>query len=357
MVRWATFILAAIGLAIGIYTAATASREAPRVPLAGQPSVNPFEHGIAAQGMVEAASRNIPVAAPEGGLVVRVLVEVGQRVKTGDPLFELDSRPLQADLVKAAAARDDAAAGLARLEAQPRAETIPPLEAAVASARAEVEDLQGRLERWKAVEDRRAVSEDEFNRVRYSLEAARARLEQARANLALARAGAWSADLEVERADLAQAKAQVDAIQVLIDRRTVRSPIDGTVLKRNLEPGQFATAETASVQQGSMVVGDLSRLRVRARVDEEDLPLLRSGAKAVARVRGRVSITAPLTMLRIEPLALPKTMLSGDTTERVDTRVLEVIFEVNGDPSGLPLYPGQMVDVFIEGREPTTAGP
>lgn len=349
MLRWATYILAVLGLAVGVYTAATAQHEPPRAPLAGEPSVNPFDRGIAAAGVVEAASRNVPIAAPEGGLVTRVFVEVGQEVRAGDPLFELDPRPVEAELIRAQAARDAAAARLARLEAEPRPETIPPLEAVAAAAAAEVRDLESRLARWEAVADPRAVPEDELSRIRFSLQGARARLAQAEANLALARAGAWSKEVEVTRAELAQAEAQVRAVQILLDRRTIRSPIDATVLKRSVEPGQFAPAEP---RISAMTLGDLSQLHIRARVDEEDLPLLRAGAKGIARIRGRVNITTPLTMLRIEPLAQPKTELSGDTTERVDTRVLDVVFRVDGDHRVLPLYPGQFVDVFIEGADP-----
>src|SRR5690606_8732783 len=131
--------------------------------------------------------------------------------------------------------------------------------------------------------------------------------------------------------------------------RTIRSPIDATVLKRSVEPGQFAPAEP---RISAMTLGDLSQLHIRDRVDAEDLPLLRAGAKGIARIRGRVNTTTPLPTLRIEPLAQPKTELSGDTTERVDTRVLDVVFRVDGDHRVLPLYPGQFVDVFIEGADP-----
>src|SRR5437763_11750877 len=110
MIKWGSILFAIAGLTVGVYTAATATREAPKVPLDGQPSVNPFDHGIAATGVVEAASRNIAIAAPEAGLVTRVFVEVGQRVKAGDPLFELDPRPPQAELLKAQADRAAAAA-------------------------------------------------------------------------------------------------------------------------------------------------------------------------------------------------------------------------------------------------------
>lgn len=345
MIKWATILLASAGLAIGIYTAATATLQAPNVPLVGDPSVNPFPQGFAATGIVEAASRNIQLAAPEGAIVTQIYVQVGQRVAANDPLFELDARPLQADLLRARAARDSARASLARTQAQPRPESIPPLEAAVASAQAEVHNLESQVALWESVSDPRAVSQDDLSQRRFALLAARGQLAQAQANLTLTRAGAWGPDLDIARAQLAQAEADVQSTQILIDRRTVRAPIDGTILKRNIEPGQFAPAAAGS---SAITLGDLSKLHIRAQVDEEDLPLLHPGARATARIRGQKNITTPLTMVRIEPLAQPKGQLSGATTERVDTRVLEVVFEVQ-NATGLPLYPGQLVDVFIDG--------
>ena len=345
MIRWATFIVAAAGLTLGVYTAATARHDAPKAPLAGEPSVNPYAHGIAATGQVEAATRNVPIGSPEGGLVMKVLVEVGQEVKAGDPLFELDSRPLQSDLLKARAAKEAAEAALKRIQAQPRAEDLPPLEATVRGAEAEVADWTDQYNRYGEAQAQVASGDYEKVRRKYLLDGAKARLAVAQAKLALAKAGAWTPDIDVAKADVAQADANMKALEMLIDRRTVRAPIDATILKRNIEPGQFAAADPA---YQPIVLGDLRQLNIRARVDEEDLPMLRAGAKAQARVRGQKAVMVPLSMIRIEPLAEPKTQLSGSTTERVDTRVLEVMFKVD-DLSIATLYPGQLLDVFIDG--------
>jgi HlyD family secretion protein len=358
MTKWVTIIAAVAGLCVAIYAIAVSRREAPEVPLAAVPSINPFEEGIAGTGIVEAASRNVLIAAPEGGVVTRIWAEVGQAVKAGDPLFELDTRPLQADLMRARAAREAALADLQRLEAQPRPEEIPVLEAAVEAARATVADLSDQYESLSAAAQRSAASEQEVRRRWFALEEARARLQQAEAQLTLARSGAWAQDIAVARARIAQADADINAIQLLIDRRTVRAPIDGTVLKRDIEPGQFAPAD---VINAAMVLGDLSSMNIRARIDEEDLPRLREGARGVARLRGSAELVVPLEMIRIEPLARPKTDLSGSTTERVDTRVVEVVFRVtspSGGDAALPrLYPGQLVDVFIEGLPAEAAAP
>ncbi len=344
MIRWATIILAVLGLSLAIYTVATARHEPPRVPLEAAPSVNPFANGIAATGIVESASRDVQVASPDGGIATRVFVEVGATVKIGDPLFELDPRPFQADLLKARAARDAAEAALKKVQAQPRAEEVPPLEAQVRAMESDVADWTDQWERMTEAQRLSASNDYETRRRQFSLEAAKARLAESRARLALLKAGPWSADLDIAKAGLAQADAAVKASELLLERRTVRAPVAGTILKRNVDAGEFAPADAKSP---SVVLGDLSTLHIRARVDEEDLPRLQAGSKGTARVRGTRAITVPLTMVRVEPFVQPKTDLSGATTERVDTRVLEVLFKVD-NADGAPLYPGQLVDVYIE---------
>lgn len=348
MIKWIPILVAAAGLAVAIYTVSTASHEAPKVPLAAEPSVNPYAHGIAATGQAEGASRNIRVAAPEGAVATKVFVKVGQQVKAGDPLFELDPRPLLADLARARAARAVAEADLNRILAQPRAETLPALEAEVVSAESSVQDWQDQYNRYKEAQQQMGAGDMELTRSRFGLDLAKSRLARAKADLALAKAGAWGPDVDYARAQLASADAAIQSVQTMLDRRTVRAPVDGTILKRDIEPGQFAPADAKS---SVITMADLSKLHIRARVDEEDLPELVEGAKATARIRGSRMIMIPLRMLWIEPLAAAKTELSGSTSERVDTRVVEVIFEV-GDLGGNRLYPGQLVDVFIEGGKP-----
>ncbi len=69
------------------------------------------------------------------------------------------------------------------------------------------------------------------------------------------------------------------------------------------------------------------------------MPRLREGAAGIARVRGAAEKRLPLVMVRIEPLAIPKMSLTGSVTERVDTRVVEVLFRVES-LEGMRLYPG-----------------
>ena len=348
IVKWLTIVAALAGTSVAVYAVATQGQDKPpSPPPAAPPSVNPFAHGIAASGTVEAVSRNIPIGTTDAGLVVDVMAQVGDKVTKGQPLFKLDDRLLQAELVRVKSQALAAEARVARLAAQPRPENLPPAEAKLAEAESLLGDMQSQLARWDTVTDRRAITEEEYSRKQYAVQMAKTRVAQAKADLDLLKAGAWTQDLAVARAEAAQAEADVRAVELRLERMTIRSPIDGTVLKRSLEPGQYVTAAATAASNAPMVVGDLSTLRVRARVDEEDAPQLRDGAAARARVRGVHGEEIDLKMVRVEPLAMPKQDLTGTTIERVDTRVVEVLFDIVGKPKSR-LFPGQLVDVFID---------
>lgn len=346
MVKWITFVLSVLGLLVAAYVVSTADagRPAPAPP-AAPPSVNPFARGVASTGLVEASTRNIALGAPEGGIVQEVFVQVGDAVEPGQPVFRLDARLLEADLLRAAAAKASAQARLAQMAAQPRPEEVPALVAALDRARARLEDEEDKLSEAMRAEAGAAMSRNEINRRRFAVAVARADVQQAEADLALLRAGAWAPTLAVAQNEVHQADAEIRAIGLRLERLTVRSPVRGSVLKRGVEPGQYLAPGAGA--EAAIFVGDLTTLHVRARVDEEDAPLLRPGAAGVARVRGVAAENVPLEMLRIEPLALPKTNLTGANLERVDTRVVEVVFRIPKLPRA-PIFPGQLVDVFIQ---------
>ena len=69
-------------------------------------------------------------------------------------------------------------------------------------------------------------------------------------------------------------------------------------------------------------------------------------SRAEAYVRGNSDLHTTLEFVRVDPYVVPKKSLTGESTERVDTRVLQVLFRF--DPRKLPVYVGQQMDVFIE---------
>jgi HlyD family secretion protein len=123
----------------------------------------------------------------------------------------------------------------------------------------------------------------------------------------------------------------------------VKAPIDGAILKVNVRLGEYAQAGVLS--DPLMTMGSVDPLHVRVDIDETETWRIRPGHAALARLRGNPEISAPLTFVRFEPYVLAKRSLTGDTTERVDTRVLQAIYEFA--PSAFPAFVGQQVDVFI----------
>jgi HlyD family secretion protein len=115
------------------------------------------------------------------------------------------------------------------------------------------------------------------------------------------------------------------------------------MLQVNLREGEYANVNP---NEALMILGDIKKLQVRGDVDEQNAPLVLPNKPAVAFLKGSTQNPLPLRFVRIEPYVIPKRSLTGDSMERVDTRVLQIIFEL--DRPDLPLYVGQQVDVFIE---------
>ena len=99
-----------------------------------------------------------------------------------------------------------------------------------------------------------------------------------------------------------------------------------------------------------MVFGNVQTMHVRTDIDENDAWRLTPGATAYATVRGNNTIGTHLEFVRVEPYVVPKKSLTGSSTERVDTRVLQVLYRF--DRRDLPIYVGQQVDVYIEEAAP-----
>ena len=95
-------------------------------------------------------------------------------------------------------------------------------------------------------------------------------------------------------------------------------------------------------------MGNVDTLVVRVDIDENDAWRIDPAADAVAFVRGNRDLKTNLKFVRVEPYIVPKRSLTGESTERVDTRVLQVLYSFNRD--ALPVYVGQQMDVFIAAK-------
>lgn len=343
LLRYVLPLLAVCLLALAIYHVNMSQPVDPKVSPPIQPAVSPFTDTVAGAGLIEAQTENISIGTHLPGIVTEVLVRVGQKVSVGDPLFQLDDRQFRAQLAARQAELQSAQAQLARLRSMPRAEELPIREAAVHEAEANLAAQQDAYRRARTLNERKMATEEQLIQREQAVQSAGALVERARAELALLRAGAWSEDLAVAEAAVQGAQAQVDQIQTEIDRLVVRALVEGEILQVNVRPGEFVGTPPS---QTLILLGNVRQLRVRVDVDEFDIPRFDPRGEAVAVLRGHPGKVFPLSFVRIEPYVIPKRSLTGENTERVDTRVLQVIYDVN--PLGEALYVGQQLDVFIK---------
>ena len=301
-------------LAVIVLLLATASvvRTHPTLASNAPPTAPPgavFAARVAAVGIIEPSSENIAIASHLPGVVEKVCVIAGQEVKAGDPLVKLDTRALEA-------ARRERAAELTMAKAHTR------------KARAEAADAQHKLHFAEAVSDTRSISAEDLTHRKSAVEIA-------------------DAELAVAEAAVATAEASLAMIDTDLARSTITAPIQGRVLQVRIRGGEYAPAGPSL--QPWMILGEASTLHLRVDIDEHETWRVRPGAPAIAQARGNANIRARAQFVRLEPLVVPKQSLTGDSTERVDTRVLQAIYKI--ESADAPLFVGQQMDVFIDATE------
>lgn len=313
-VKYTLPILAAAGFLFAAYTVVTSNKPTPVAPAVAPPASAPFKSFIAGAGIVEPKSQNIAIGTPLSGIVKTVTVKVGDKVKAGATLFYLDDRDTRAELAVKLADLAKARAG-------------------VGEAVASLKDTQSLNDLAEAITDRRAISSEELLRRRNALLINTTKLDSAKALVQ-------------------QAEAALAATQTTQARLTVQAPVAGEVLQINIRPGEFAQA--GALNTPLLVLGNMDQLHVRVDIDENDAWRFDKNSKAVAYLRGNRDFKTELVPAYVEPYVVPKKSLTGDSTEQVDTRVLQALYSF--DRSQLPVYVGQQMDVFIEAKDTTAKG-
>ncbi|MCI0736371.1 MAG: efflux RND transporter periplasmic adaptor subunit [Beijerinckiaceae bacterium] len=349
------FLSAVLALAMISFAGwSIASKYSPR-----QETAPPFEapahaygNEVAGVGIVEPASEVIALAIERGGVVVRVEVVAGRSVKAGQPLFAIDARNYEAAVAQGEAT---AAAGEA---------AIVSIDQNIVLQKDAIDQARANLDLVEAEHNRASLDYARYGALirrgwstRQRFESATADTEKASASVAAAKAALASARqrnevLAAERreaeAKLAQANAALKGARTDLDKTVVKAPVDGVILKKNVRLGEYAQPGVLSAPL--MTMGRVDPLHIRADIDEADSWRVNKDSPAIARLRGNPAFSVPLKFVRFEPYVLPKRSLSGDTSERVDTRVLQVIYAFA--PNDFPAFVGQQVDVFIEAPAP-----
>ncbi len=331
------FTAGAAGVAAMIHarSAAQSAAEAAATPVRGERSV------ISAAGRVEPVSEEVKIGSQVAG-VLREVVEEARHLRKGQVIATLENADYAA---RAAAGRATVAvrqAELDRIVNGAREQERREAAAAVEEARAVVANTRDEMHRRRSLFESGDISRSDWERTGREYQVAEARLRQASEHHAFLDAPARTDERARAEAALALARAQLAEAEALLEKTIVRAPFDGTVLKRYRNAG-----ETVSDKGDTPIVsfGDDSRLRVRVDVDETDVGRLRRGDRAwftaeafgAEKFRGKV--------VRVGRELGKKNVQTDEPSEKLDTKVLETLVELDGHP---PLPPGLRVDSFIQ---------
>ena len=343
-------LIALSGVIFAINRVVEARRPEPVAQPIVEPPTRPDDvRMIAGSGLVEARRENIPIGVNIPGVVIEVFVKKGQHVKAVDPLFRTDDRELKSMLAVRAAELAASEAQLHKLLVSPRPEDIPPARATAQEAEARMNDAEAALARTERLYERKMIAASDYDKDRYAFYAARATYAKAKADLEKILAGSWKEDIEIARAAVQLASSQVESIKISLERLIVRAPMDGEVLQLNVRLGQFAAM---TWKEPMIVLGDSKRLHVRVDLDEPELLYFSRSTPAVATLKGRPHVRFPLKFVYVEPYVIPKQSLTGNNSERVDQRVLQVLYELP-DERPIDVYVGQQMDVYLKAVPPS----
>lgn len=288
--QWKFPIIGFLSLIFALIVVLSKHSQIPTEPIV-VPPVSPFINNVVGIGIIEPKSEVINVATELSGVVREVLVNVGDTVKAGTPLFILDQRDINAQ--------------------------IKILKAALKSAKAQANDANTQFSLVKNIKDNRSVSQDDYNRRKFN------------------------ADLM--KAKIGEVQAQINHAQTTKERLIVRAPINGQIFDLKVRVGEFAQA--GSLGEPLIRMGDITTYHVRVEIDEENAIKITKNSVAKGYKRGTPKDPINLKFVRFEPYVRPKKNLSVEG-QRVDTHVLQIIYAL--EKTRVAPYVGEQMDVYID---------
>ena len=351
------FALAILGILGGLVAAYVFGRARVAQPPVFKPVSNPYESAVYANGIVESDQpngENVNIFPEVSGPVTKIFAQEGQTVKAGAVLLTIDDAVQRATTEQFRLQSEAALALLNELKAAPRAETL-----AIAGAQVTLAETGLKLANDQYVKDQaahdlapQAISQEVLDTARDTVGQSAAALGVANRQYELTKAGTWSYDLLNQQKLYAALAQTYQAAKVLLGKYTVKAPVTGVVLAVRAAKGGYVSSQGAfdsyTEALGPMIVmgGPPEHLEVRCYVDE----ILVARLPAAWHMQAQMSIPGtetkiPLEFVRVQPYVSPKIELSNQRQEQVDLRVLPVIFRF--EKKDAPIYPGQLVDVFI----------
>lgn len=343
MKRTVIFTLVALTAIAAINYGLLAARHEPAAA-----TVSPSEHRsavVAGPGRVEAVSEEVRVSAQIGGRLQDVLVDENDRVRAGQVIAVIENVDYRARVASAEATLRLREADSRRVHNGARAQEREDAAATVREAQAVLDNAKADVARRGNLFNEAVISRAELDNAEEQARVAQARADSARERWSLLEAGSREEDIARADADVALARAALDEAKAVLGKTFLRAPIDGIVLRRHRRSG-----ESVSTQFESPIVtlADRSRVRVRVDVDESDVSKLRVGQTGYVTADAFGDRRFSGHIVRVGRILGRKNVRTDEPTERVDTKILETLVELD-DGAELPL--GLRVQAFIDVHE------
>jgi HlyD family secretion protein len=342
-------IIAAVATGSIIYLFAKKDPEPKPVeePLSSHP-ISPFKSSIFGVGIVEASTTNISLGAPNNRLVTSIDVKTGVKVNKGDVLIRLDDKDLLARLNQEEINYDKSLLELEKLETLPRSEDLEVAKATLAKAQISLEEAESEYNNVKGLEISKAIKSEDIDKRKYEFDKAKANFNEVKANFDKVALGARQEDIDIAKLNVLEMQALIDKTKADIAQTIIKSPIDGTILQIKIHEGEMPPLDTS--REPIMIIGDIDVLHLRVNINQLDAPYFDPKATAVAYPQGDARLKFELEYIEKEPYLVTKKDLTGDVTETVDTRVLQVIYKFKNIDHNV--YVEEQMDVFIEANFP-----
>lgn len=296
---------------------------------------------MAAPGLVEPLSEEIKVGSEMAGKVSAMLVEEGDRVRRGQVVAVLENDDYRARLASAGAEFDLKEAELRRIRNGARPQERQQALAETKEAEAVLENSRSLWSRRQALFQSGVVSRVDYEQTEREYNVAQARHQAALQRYALVNDPAREEDVARAEADVRLARARVAEAQARLDKTMIRSPIDGVVLRKYAKSGE--SVKDAG-EPPMVTLGNVAVWRVRADVDENDIARVRMGQRAYVTADAFGERKFWGRIVRVGQILGKKNVRTEEPTERVDTKILETLIEMDEAPE---LRAGLRVTAYI----------
>lgn len=298
---------------------------------------------VAGPGRVEPLSEDIQLGSELSGKLRVVNVEEGEQVRKDQVLAVLENDDYRAQVLSAEAEVRTKEATLRKIlngaRAQERSEAL----ASVRAAQAVMDNAQSDMERRQKLYAEGVISREEFEHYRREYDVAKAQHQESVERHSLVDDRAREEDVAFGEEDLQLARARLEEAQARYRKTYIKSPINGTVLRKHHRNGE-SVSNSSTAPDPVLTIGDTRVSRVRVDVDETDVNKVRIGQKTYVTADAFSGQKFWGKVVRVGQLLGPKNVRTDAPTERKDTKILETLVELD---QGAQLPMGLRVDAYI----------